>query len=123
VASERACDAIEFGGLHRGLVWNCRSVRSHGKDAPGGVHQPGARRINRRAELEDILDSGVIEHPLFSADSLAVQKHVQSVLHGTGRNNLAGIDEENFVGVGDGIEAMRDNDLCRRRRQLVEDLF
>src|SRR5262249_38887396 len=55
--------------------------------------------------------------------SLAVQEHVQRVLHRTRGDNLSGVDEEDLVGVGDCVQAMGNDHLRRGFRQLVKDLL
>src|SRR5262249_22637710 len=57
------------------------------------------------------------------ADSLAVEQHIEGLLHGTCGDDLSGVDEEDLIGVGDRVEAMRDDDLRRRCGQLVQDLL
>ena len=38
-----------------------------------------------------------------------MQEHVDGLLHGTGGGDGAAIDEEDLVGVLDGVEAVRDD--------------
>src|SRR5438309_4228277 len=45
------------------------------------------------------------------------------MLHRAGRNDFAGIDKKDLVRVGNGIQAMRNDDLSRRLRQLAEYLL
>ena len=55
-----------------------------------------------------------------SAFAFAVEKHFNGVFHRTGRGDFAGIDEEDFVGISDRIEAMRNDDFSCRGRQFIE---
>ena len=52
--------------------------------------------------------------------AFAAEQHVDGVFHGAGGNDLSGIHKENFVRIGDRIQAMRDDDFGCRCRQLVQ---
>src|SRR5918996_434400 len=56
-------------------------------------------------------------------DPFSVQQHIQGVLHGTGGSDFSGVDKENLIGIRDGVQAMRDDDLRARLRQPIEYLL
>ena len=56
-------------------------------------------------------------------DPFSVQQHVDSLVQAAGPGDLTRIDEEDLVGILDGIQAMRDDDTGGARRQVTQDLF
>ena len=50
-----------------------------------------------------------------------MHQHIDSVLHGARAGHRGAVDEENFISVFDGIEAMGDDDLGRSGRKLIKD--